>query len=78
MAYCGDGYFSALVISCKEHFERTKLPEEKKAVLKKTNTKRNHVRMGRQRGNISKKTLLQGLYVHSSHVPQLGMCLSLR
>lgn len=25
---------------------------------------------------LAKKTLLQGLYVYSSHVPQLGMCLS--
>lgn len=79
VACCGDGYFSALVISCKKHFERRKLPKEKNDVLKKMNRKRNCGRdgkrgMGRERGNVSEKKLLQGLYLHSSHIPQLGMC----
>lgn len=63
VACCGDGYFSALVISCKKHFERRKLP---RAALKKMNRKRNRDRDDRE-ATLAKRNSFKGFCTRFSH-----------
>lgn len=71
---CRDGYFSALLISCKKHLEEKTARVEKGCI--KEDEQIEHGRNGKT-SNVSKKKFLQGFYVHGSYIPQLDMCLFL-